>query len=224
MKLLKELTTQRQIQAWIEAGVIDKGTFSQTDKGTPQGGVISPLLANIAFMGLETMLNEWAKTWHGKRNKSKLSVIVYADDFVVLHKDEKVIFEAKDRIAKWCKEKMGVELNETKTRISHTSTGFDFLGFNIRQYPVKTNKQGFKTLIKPSKDSIKKHIGTIHEVIKSHRAAPQQAVIAKLNPIITGWSNYYSHVVSKETYSKVDHIAWKKLGRDGPVEDIPKKA
>jgi len=202
--------TQRQIQAWIEAGAIDKETFCKTEKGTPQGGVISPLLANIAFRGMETMLYEWADTWKGgkKANRSSLTISIYADDFVILHKDETIIKEAKERIAKWCFEKMGVELNETKTHISHTSTGFDFLGFNIRQYPVTTNKQGFKTLIKPSKESIKKHNNAIQEVLKRNKAAPQEAVISKLNPIITGWSNYFSHVVSKDIYSKIDQNMW----------------
>ncbi len=132
--------TKKQIKAWIEAGVVDKGTFKPTDKGTPQGGGISPLLANIAFMGLETMLEEWVKTWKGTKvkNLSSLTTIVYADDFVVRHKDEKVIEEALERIAVWCKENIGVELNSEKTRITHTSKGFDFLGFNIRQYPVTT--------------------------------------------------------------------------------------
>jgi len=205
--------TQKQIQAWIEAGAIDKKTFCKTTKGTPQGGVISPLLANIAFMGMETMLYEWADRWKGgkKMNKKSLTISIYADDFVVLHKDEKVIKEAKVRITEWCFEKMGVELNETKTHISHTTTGFDFLGFNIRQYPVTTNKQGFKTLIKPSKDSIKKQMNAIHDVLKRNKSAPQEAVISKLNPIITGWSNYFSHVVSKEIYNKVDHDVWNKI-------------
>ncbi len=202
--------TQRQIQAWIEAGAIDKETFCKTEKGTPQGGVISPLLANIAFSGMETMLYEWADTWKGSKrtNRKNLTISIYADDFVILHKDETIIKEAKERIAKWCFEKMGVELNETKTPISHTSAGFDFLGFNFRQYPVTTNKQGFKTLVKPSKESIKKHINAIHDVLKRNKAAPQEAVISKLNPIITGWSNYYCHVVSKDIYSKVDQIMW----------------
>ena len=205
--------TKKQIKAWIEAGVIDKTTFKPTDKGTPQGGVISPLLANIAFMGLETMLNDWVKTWPGKvhANQQSLTTVVYADDFVILHKDREVIIEAKERIARWCKEKIGVELNMEKTRITHSSEGFDFLGFNIRQYLVTTNKQGFKTLIKPSKKSIKEHKEKIRKVIQTHKAVPQSAVIAKLNPIITGWANNFKHVVSKETFSSVDQYVWEKL-------------
>ena len=204
--------TQKQIQAWIEAGAIDKNVFCKTSKGTPQGGVISPLLANIAFMGMETMLYEWVDTWKGRKgnNRQSLTISIYADDFVILHKDKEVIEEAKERIAKWCMEKMGVELNESKTHISHTSTGFDFLGFNIKQYPVTTNKQGFKTLIKPSKGSIKKHLNAIHDVFKRNKAAPQITVISKLNPIITGWSNYFSHVVSKEIFNKIDSEVWLK--------------
>jgi RNA-directed DNA polymerase len=205
--------TKKQIKAWIEAGVIDKSAFKPTDKGTPQGGVISPLLANIAFMGMETMLNEWVETWSGNKrdNMSTLTTVVYADDFIILHEDKEVIIEAKERITKWCKENISVELNKEKTHITHTSEGFDFLGFNIRQYPATTNKQGFKTLIKPSKKSIKEHKEKIHKVIQTHKAAPQSAVIAKLNPIITGWANNFKHVVSKETFSSVDHYVWEKL-------------
>jgi RNA-directed DNA polymerase len=205
--------TKEQIKAWIEAGVIDKSTFKPTDKGTPQGGVISPLLANIAFMGMETMLNEWAETWPGnkKDNMSSLTTVVYADDFIILHEDKEVIVEAKERITKWCKENIGVELNKEKTHITHTSEGFDFLGFNIRQYPVTTNKQGFKTLIKPSKKSIKEHKEKIRKVIQTHKAAPQSAVIARLNPIITGWANNFKNVVSKRTFSAVDAYVFEKL-------------
>lgn len=205
--------TVKQIKAWIEAGVIDKDTFRPTDKGTPQGGVISPLLANIAFMGMETMLNQWVITWKGnKRNNLRsLNVVVYADDFVVMHKDKTVIEEAKGRIAEWCKNEMGVELNREKTRISHTSTGFDFLGFNIRQYPVTTNKQGFKTLIKPSFEKIKAHLKSIKVIIKKNRASTQEVLIKQLNPSIVGWSNYYRHVVSKKDFSRCDHQVWLKL-------------
>ena len=193
--------------------MVDKSTFKPTNKGTPQGGVISPLLANIAFMGLETMLAEWVKTWSGrtKNNLNSLTTVVYADDFVVLHEDEKVILEAKERIAGWCKENIGVELNMEKTHITHTSKGFDFLGFNVRQYPATTNKQGFKTLIKPSKKSIKEHKEKIRKVIQTHKAAPQSAVIAKLNPIIIGWANNFRHVVSKKIFGSVDNYVWEKL-------------
>ena len=205
--------TYEQIKAWIEAGVIDKGTFKPTDKGTPQGGVISPLLANIAFMGMETMLNEWVCTWKGTKanNLRSLTTVIYADDFVILHKDREVVEEAKIKIADWCKTKMGVELNMEKTHISHTSSGFDFLGFNIRQYPVTTSKKGFKTLIKPSKKSIKAHCKSIKEVIRKHRSVSQAVVIDKLNPIIVGWANNFSHVISKEIYGAVDSHVWIKL-------------
>ena len=164
-------------------------------------------------MGLETMLAHWVKTWPGNANVNltSLTTVVYADDFVILHEDKKVIAEAKERIAVWCKENIGVELNLEKTRITHTSEGCEFLGFNIRQYPVTTNKQGFKTLIKPNKESIKKHKEKIHKVVKRCRSAPQRAVIMKLNPIITGWANNFKHVVAKETYNALDHYVCKAI-------------
>lgn len=129
----------------------------------------------------------------------------------------------KFEVNKWLA-KMGLELSPSKTRIAHTfdDIGFDFLGFNVRQYEVGDNQSGklpngkslgFKTLIKPSKKAIKKHYDAIVEIIDAHKSAPQAALIAKLNPVIRGWVNYYSTVVSKETFSTLDHLVYRKLSR-----------
>ena len=123
-----------------------------TGKGTPQGGVISPLLANIALHGMEIELKKFARTWKGEKSKNEksLSIIRYADDFVVLHKDIERIIQCKVIIEGWLKE-LGLELKPSKTRISHTlykyegNTGFDFLGFNIRQYEVGKTHTGNNT-------------------------------------------------------------------------------
>ncbi|MBR8826925.1 MAG: group II intron reverse transcriptase/maturase, partial [Gomphosphaeria aponina SAG 52.96 = DSM 107014] len=189
-KLLAKLNTypllKRQIKYWLKAGAMDKGNWFPTDEGTPQGGVISPLLANIALHGMETELMNYACTLKGSKrdNKQALSLIRYADDFVIMHKDLEVVLESKRIIENWLKS-IGLELKETKTRITHTldeyegKTGFDFLGFTVRQFPVgKTHsKQGFKTIITPSKEKIKTHIKKIGEVIDKHKCAPQEALI-----------------------------------------------
>jgi RNA-directed DNA polymerase len=242
--LLKKLQcstpVRKQVKAWLKAGIMDKGAWEKSVAGTPQGGVISPLLANIALDG---MIRDLEKQFP---KKTPLRIIRYADDFVVLHPELEVIYKAKEAIEAWLKP-VGLELKPEKTRICHTlneiivpeseltvSPGFDFLGFNIRQYPVgkhhsgksgcpipkelrgtkegnEYNLLGFKTLIKPSKKAIKAHHAALKKVIKSHRTAPQAGLIGHLNPIIRGWANYYSGVASKETFSSEDYVIWSTL-------------
>jgi len=222
--LLKKLNStspiRRQIRTWLKAGVMDQGTWQNTEAGTLQGGVISPLLANIALHGLEETVMELART---NKEKSKLTIVRYADDFVVMHDDRSMIERVKRAIDKWLKG-IGLELKAEKTRISHTlageDSGFDFLGFNIRQYAVGKHRSGkltngtflgFKTLIKPSDKSIRKHKERLSQIVRSHKSTPQSALIAKLNPVIRGWCNYFKTVVSKETYKDMDNYLWRLL-------------
>ncbi|AOW98043.1 group II intron reverse transcriptase/maturase [Moorena producens PAL-8-15-08-1] len=209
---------RRLVKQWLNAGVMDKGTFSPTEEGTPQGGIISPLLGNIALHGMENRIKEFAGSLPGEKQKNKkaLTFIRYADDFVILHKDQEVVKECQRIIEVWLKD-IGLELKPSKTKITHTFDGFDFLGFNIRQHKVGKNwsKQGFKTLIKPSERKVKEYYERLAKVIDRHKAAPQEALIKHLKPIIRGWCNYYSAVVSKKTYSKMDNLLWNKLQRWG---------
>jgi len=232
-KLLSKLQTypklRQQIKAWLNSGVMDGKTLFPTDEGTPQGGVISPLLANIALHGMEERVKQFARTLKGNKSKNEqaLTLIRYADDFVILHEDIKVIEESQEIIKQWLAE-MGLELKPSKTKISHTleihdkNVGFDFLGFNIRQYKVgkhhgakssKGIKLGIKTLIKPSADKVKAHLRKLGEIMESHKTAPQVALIKRLNPIIRGWSNYYSSVVSAKTFTDCDYYFFEKLKR-----------
>jgi RNA-directed DNA polymerase len=231
--LLKKLNTfpslRRQFRAWLKAGVIDSEQLFPTSEGTPQGGVISPLLANIALHGMEERIKQFAETLdrkntygrqQSKRDKrSSLSLIRYADDFVILHEDITVVQRCREIISKWLQD-MGLELKPSKTRLTHTlngyqqeKPGFDFLGFNIRQFKVgKTHSDlGFKTIITPSKEKQKVHYDHIASIIETHKSAPQEALINKLNPIIRGWANYYATVVSKDTYSEIDNLMYLKL-------------
>ncbi|NEQ84910.1 MAG: group II intron reverse transcriptase/maturase [Moorea sp. SIO2I5] len=220
--LLKKLNTypsmKRLIKNWLKAGVIDRGTFYPTEEGTPQGGIISPLLANIALHGMENRIKEYAETLPGRKqaNRKALNFIRYADDFVIMHKSKEVVEECQRIISEWLMD-IGLELKPSKTKLVHTSTGFDFLGFNIRQYSVGKNqaKQGFKTLTKPSKKKIKEHWEQLSSEIDKHKTAPQIALIKKLKPIIRGWCNYNSSAVSKRTFSKIDYELWNKLQRWG---------
>ena len=230
-KLLAKLQTypklRRQIKAWLKSGVMDGKTLFPTNEGTPQGGVISPLLSNIALHGMEERVKQYAETLKGGKrdNRKALSLIRYADDFVILHERLEVILDCQKIINDWLAE-IGLELKPSKTKISHTinnvegNVGFDFLGFTIRQYPLGKNqsgkdthgnKLGFKTLVTPSKNKVKLQIQKIGETIANNKASTQTAIIKEVNPIIRGWSNYYSTVVSKDTYSYCDHILYQQL-------------
>ena len=220
-------TLSRLIKTWLKAGYCDGKEIFPTNDGTPQGGVISPLLANIALHGMEERVKQYAETLKGgkRHNRESLNLIRYADDFVIIHEDLNVVKQCQEIIANWLSD-MGLELKPSKTKLTHTlneidgNVGFEFLGFHIQQHKVgnyrcdnNTNGTplGFNTLITPSKTKIKTHLVKIAEVIDSHKTAPQAALISKLNPIIRGWSNYYSTVVSKKTFSKVDHLTYDKL-------------
>ncbi|NEO82450.1 group II intron reverse transcriptase/maturase [Moorena sp. SIO4G3] len=221
-KLLEKLNTypsmKRLIKYWLKAGVIDKGRFSETKEGTPQGGIISPLLANIALHGMEEHIKSYAETLKGskKANRQALTLVRYADDFVIMHPSKTVVEESQAIISEWLKG-IGLELKPSKTKITHTLEGFDFLGFNVRQYKVGKHhsKRGFKTLIKPSKSKVKEHVKRLSKEINQMKTAKQVSVIEKLKPIIKGWANYYKPVVSKKTYSKVDNCLYQKLRRWG---------
>lgn len=234
-ELLSKLNTfptlRRQIKMWLEAGIMENGELFPVQEGTPQGGAISPLLANIALHGMEEKIRQtfpekeiWEK---GKRvgRSSSAQLIRYADDLVILHEDLTVVENAKNILMEFLRP-LGLELKPSKTRITHTlesingNIGFDFLGFTIRQFPVgkyKTGRMtngkplGFKTLIKPSQINISRHQEKLKKIIKVHKASTQLKVINELNPVIVGWSNYFSTVVSYEVYTKLDNWLYKQL-------------
>lgn len=202
----------RQIRAWLRAGVMDNFQYSETPEGVPQGGSLSPLLANVALHGMEKYIARYCK---GAR------VIRYADDLVVIHPERQVIEHAQQLLSKWL-QKMGLAFKPSKTRICHTlysvdgQVGFDFLGFSVRQYRVSKynsgrSMKGFKAIIQPSQAAMQKHLQQLQEVIRSHRAAPQAALIHHLNPTIRGWSAYFSAQCSKKAYSKLDYLLYQKL-------------
>lgn len=176
---------------------------------------------------MEERVKQHAETLKGNKrdNRNALSLIRYADDFVIIHEDLNVVKKSQEIIAEWLND-MGLELKPSKTKLTHTlneiegNVGFEFLGFHVQQYKVGNYRSantsngkplGFKTLITPSKVKIKTHLDKIAEVVDSHKTAPQAALISRLNPIIRGWSNYYSTVVSKKTFNKVDQLTYDKL-------------
>jgi RNA-directed DNA polymerase len=217
----------RLLRRWLQAGVLDQGIFAETEAGTPQGAVLSPVLANIALHGLETHLRAQfpAKARCGQVGERvevrwKPQVIKYADDFVVFHRETTVIQHCQRLAEEWL-QGVGLALNQEKTRIVHTletpggQAGFNFLGCEIRPYPVSRYNatHGFKTLIRPSQDAIKRHDAQLAAIIAQHKAARQANLIGVLNPVMAGWSNYYSAVVSKATFQRLDHQRYVKLAR-----------
>ncbi|MFP3023869.1 MAG: group II intron reverse transcriptase/maturase [Wolbachia sp.] len=229
-KLNTTPTLKRTIKKWLRAGVMENRTFQPTKSGTIQGGTISPLLACIALNGLEQYIKEKLKSEllqyrrekYGTMSQSwmqqSLKVIFYADDFVVVHESEEIILKAKELVESWLKT-VGLELKPSKTKISHTlkfsngqKPGFDFLGFTVRQYPVKS-KKGYKLLIKPSLNSVKQHTLAIKHKLRKMRSESQEAVINNLNPIVRGWCQYYVSAVSSKTFNSMDMIMYTQLWR-----------
>ncbi len=229
-------TFRRAIRAWLKAGVIEGPTLFPTEAGTPQGGVISPLLANIALHGLETAIKAAfpRQIWMAGQRVGWTPIVVrYADDFVVLHHDLPAVERAKHIAADWLRG-MGLELKPSKTRIVHSlhahdghPPGFDFLGFRVRQYPVgKTHSGkrshargapapllGFKTRTMPSTTAIRRHEEALNAGVRRYRSAPQAVLIHHLNPIIRGWAAYYSTAAAKAALSRMDFHTFVKLKR-----------
>jgi RNA-directed DNA polymerase len=193
------------LKQFLKAGYIFDRKLFQTDAGTPQGGIISPLLANMALDGISDMLMEKYRIKNGKinnelSNKHKVNFVRYADDFIVTANTEEIAKEVKELIKDFLKDR-GLELSDEKTLITHIDNGFDFLGWNVRKY-------NDKLLVKPSKKSIDKFTEQISETIKEGKAWKQETLIAVLNPKITGWSNYHQSVVSSEIFHKLDSRIW----------------
>ena len=194
------------IKQWLKAGYVDQGTFHPTEAGTPQGGVISPLLANIALHGMEAALG--VKHRRGQIVGSR-ALVRYADDFCVFCESREDAEAARDCLEAWLKVR-GLEFSSEKTRIVHLTEGIDFLGFHIRLYPVSTTKTGWKLLTTPSKKSIQKHRDQMKEEWQAVRGWSIRKVLWKLNPIIRGWANYFRTGTAKATFRSLDDWTYSK--------------
>jgi RNA-directed DNA polymerase len=195
-----------RIAAWLRAGVVEREQFTPTAEGTPQGGVISPLLLNVALHGLETAAGARYFPDHVKHAGGAIPgspvVVRYADDLVALCHSAEQAQQVKERLAQWLAPR-GLAFNEDKTRIVALEGGFDFLGFNIRRY------RNGKLLIKPSKAAVQRIRSRLAAEVKALHGANAEAVIHKLNPVIRGWAAYYRTAVSKEIFSALDHYVWR---------------
>jgi RNA-directed DNA polymerase len=188
--LLKHIPIDKHILTqWLKAGVIDKNVFTPTPAGTPQGGVISPVLANMTLDGMERMLAERFPKGSDRQREAKVHLIRYADDFVVTGSSKELLGnEVKPLIEKFMRER-GLELSSEKTRLTHIEDGFDFLGQNVRKY------QG-KLLIKPAQKNVKASLKKVRATIKANSQATAGHLIAQLNSLIRGWATYHCHSVA----------------------------
>ncbi|EXF93969.1 RNA-directed DNA polymerase [Pseudomonas fluorescens HK44] len=192
------------LRKWLKAGVIHKGQLQATDAGTPQGGIISPTLANMALDGLETQLKQYLGVTRAR--KLKINVVRYADDFVITGNSKEVL---ESEIRPWVEQFLavrGLQLSPEKTHIVHTDQGFDFLGWNFRKYDGKL-------LIKPSKKNVKAFYHKVKEVIDANKMVKQEYLIRLLNPILKGWALYHQPVVAKQAYSRMDNLLFHALWR-----------
>jgi RNA-directed DNA polymerase len=191
------------LRKWLKAGVVHKGRLSPTVEGTPQGGIISPTLANVTLNGLETQLLAHlnAKVGVEKARKLKVHVIRYADDFVITGISKEIL---ETEVRPWVETflaKRGLRLSPEKTRVTHIDDGFDFLGWNFRKYTGTL-------LIKPSRKNIKAFYGKVRETIKGNMMVKQEELLSKLNPILRGWAQYHHPVVAKATFRRMDNLIY----------------
>jgi RNA-directed DNA polymerase len=194
------------VRGWLKAGVLDHGRLAPTEEGTPQGGVASPLIFNIALHGMETAAGtRYAPNAYRGGAMATVSgtpvLVRYADDFVALCESREQAQQVKDRLTPWLASR-GVAFNESKTRIAALEDGFDFLGFNVRRYDKKL-------LIKPSAAAVRRIRRRLSEEMLALRGANVTAVLSTINPIVRGWAAYYRGVVSTETFQKLDHHLWR---------------
>ncbi|WP_374367206.1 group II intron reverse transcriptase/maturase [Stutzerimonas sp.] len=203
------------LRKWLKAGVIDRRQLMATEAGTPQGGIISPCLANATLNGLEAQLKchlvqQMGKT---KAQQAKVYVVRYADDFVVTAASKELL---EDEVKPWVEQFLsvrGVALSREKTQTVHIHQGFDFLGWNFRKYVPKSPYRKAKLLIKPSKKNVTAFYRKVGEIIKNSGALTQEALIGQLNPVLKGWAQYHSPVVAKQTFSKLDSLIFWRLWR-----------
>jgi RNA-directed DNA polymerase len=206
---LGSFPAREAVRSWLKAGVIDRGEFIPTEEGTPQGGVISPLLLNIALHGMENAAG--VRYRNSVRSDAETVagspvLVRYADDYVAMCHSREQAEQVKQRLAAWLAPR-GLSFNEDKTTIVHVEDGFSFLGFHVRRY---LDRQGSgKLLIKPDQQSVKRFRKRLTAEVKALRGANAAAVIARLTPIIRGWSAYYRSVVSSRVFVGLDHHLWR---------------
>ena len=205
--LLKNIPMDKVVlEKFLKAGFMEHGELYPTTMGACQGGIISPTLAVLALSGLEGKVRSEKRR---QRHKERINMIAYADDFIVTAASKELLIDKVIPILKKALNEVGLELSETKTRITMIEEGFDFLGFNVRKY------SNGKVLVKPSKDKVIRFLQEIRELIKKSGEVPTEQLIYRLNQKITGWTNYYRIAVSSKIFARIDSEIYLALYRWG---------
>jgi len=191
----------RMLRRWLKAGVVEFERLTPTEAGTPQGGIISPTLANMTLDGMERLLAERFKS-----RRHKVHLVRYADDFIVTGSSKELLeTEVRPVIEEFLRQR-GLWLSPKKTRITHIKDGFDFLGWNVRW-----GRKGF--IVTPSMKNRLAHYDKVRQVVRKLRAVKQSDVILNLNPIVRGWAQYHQPVAVSDIFKKMDHLQWQLLWR-----------
>lgn len=205
---------QNVIRGWLKAGAIEFGRFTKTVKGTPQGGIISPLLANIALDGMDQLFGainssgKYCCPSHRYGGNKGIMIVRYADDFVVIAPSREILVEyVIPRLREFLRER-GLSLSGAKTRIIHREEGFDFLGFHVQQFAGTYNKL---CTVRPAKGNVQRLLGEVKKVLMENKQTTQEKVIDILNPKLRGWANYFRFCHAKETFSYVDYRVFRML-------------
>lgn len=223
LKTIGRVPGRELIKQWMKAGYLEKEVWHETASGTPQGGIISPVLANIALHGMEEALTVYETRCDSSRaiskqgikydsrgiNIGKRAVVRYADDFLVFCESEEEAQTVIDTLSEWLLQR-GLCFSKEKTKIVHLTAGFNFLGFTVKQYKLRHTKRGKKLLITPSKESGQKLRDKLRLEWQSLKGQPHTSVMEKLNPIIRGWANYFRIGAASNTFRKVDQWMFRK--------------
>jgi RNA-directed DNA polymerase len=208
--LLENIPVDKAVlRGWLKAGYVEKQTLFATDEGTPQGGVISPALANMTLDGLErTLQRAFPREGRraGGRYNPKVSLVRYADDFIITAVSKEVLVDEVRPLVERFLADRGLALSAEKTRITHIDEGFDFLGQNLR-------KHNGKLLVTPSRKNVHAFLAKARALIRANCAAPQTDLVHALNRVLLGWVMYHRHIVATLTFRKVDHVLWHRLWR-----------
>jgi RNA-directed DNA polymerase len=188
------------LQKWLQAGFIEKSRFHPTEEGTPQGGIISPVLANMTLDGMERIL----RARFGKKPSPKVNFVRYADDFIITARSRELLENEVLPVIKTFLKERGLELSSEKTKVTHIEEGFDFLGQTVRKFKGKL-------LVRPAKKNVRVFLTKVREIASDNKQATAGNLISLLNPVIRGWANYHRHVVSKKLYGSVDYAIFKTL-------------
>lgn len=214
--LMNNITIEKQmLRKWLKAGYMNKQVWNPTEEGTPQGSIISPVLANMTLDKLQHQLKHRIINQH--RDGLKINLVRYCDDFIVTAKSKEVLEQqVKPLVEEFLKER-GLTLSAEKTKITHVDEGFDFLGHNIRKYKGKL-------LIKPSRKNFLSVLSKVQDVIKSNKQVSAGNLIKQINPILQGWCNHFRHVVSKKIFARIRcdvfKMIWKWAIRRHPMKTL----